>query len=58
MATNKPYGDGHRIGQVTDRSQTYNPLTEKWVKRDTTNGRFMDIRVCLRQQKSRENCIN
>lgn len=44
MATNKPYGDGHRIGQVTDRSQTYNPLTEKWVKRNTTNGRFMDVK--------------
>jgi len=42
MATNGKSGDGHRIGQVKDRSQTYNPKTESWVKRDTGNGRFMD----------------
>jgi hypothetical protein len=42
MATNPPKGDGHRNGAVRDRSQTYNPKTETWVKRDTDTGRFMD----------------
>ena len=44
MAKNKPYGDGHRQGQVTDRSQTLNPKTEQWVKRDLENGQFMDVK--------------
>lgn len=48
MAKNKPYGDGHRIGQVKDRSQTYNPHTERWVERDTNNGQFIN-------QKSNKN---
>lgn len=42
MATNPPTGDGHRNGMVKDRSQTYNPQNETWVKRDTDTGRFMD----------------
>ena len=42
MAKNGKPGDGHRVGQATDRSQTYNPKTENWVKRDTNTGRFMD----------------
>lgn len=42
MATNPPKGDGHRNGAVKDRSQTYNPKTENWVKRDAGTGRFMD----------------
>lgn len=42
MATNKPYGDGHRQGQVTERSQTYNPHNDRWMKRDTETGRFID----------------
>lgn len=42
MATNPPKGDGHRNGAVKDRSQTYNPKTDSWVKRDTGSGRFMD----------------
>lgn len=45
MATNKPYGDGHRIGQIRDRSQCYNPSIERWIKRDTDTGRFMDQKV-------------
>lgn len=44
MATNPPKGDGHRNGQVRDRSQTYNPRTEQYVKRDTDTGRFMDVK--------------
>lgn len=42
MATNPPTGDGARRGQVTGRSQVFNPKNEVWTKRDTSNGRFMD----------------
>ena len=42
MAKNPPPGDDHRHGQVTDRSQAYNPRNDRWVKRDTDTGRFMD----------------
>lgn len=42
MAKNKPYGDGHRQGAVTGRSQTYNPKTGNWIKRNTEDGRFTD----------------
>ena len=44
MAVNKPHGDGHRIGAVRQRSQTYNPKTGQWVKRDSETGRFMDVK--------------
>jgi hypothetical protein len=42
MAKNNPVGDNARIGAVRDRSQTFNPKTETWTKRDTDTGRFMD----------------
>lgn len=42
MATNPPTGDGHRHGAVKNRSQTYNPQNNKWVKRDPDTGKFMD----------------
>lgn len=42
MATNPPKGDNHRQGAVRDRSQTFNPHTDRWVKRDGDSGRFMD----------------
>lgn len=42
MATNKPYGDGQRQGAVRDRSQTYNPKSGNWTKRNTDDGRFID----------------
>ena len=42
MARNGKTGDGHRNGAVKDRSQTYNPKTEKWVKRDSETGQFID----------------
>lgn len=42
MAKNAPYGDGHRIGQVKGRSQTYNPTNDRWTKRDTENARFIN----------------
>ncbi len=40
MAKNGAHGDG-RIGAVSNRSQVRNPKTGKWVKRDTSTGRFM-----------------
>lgn len=42
MAKNTPYGDGHRQGAVKGRSQTHNPKTGNWTKRNTENGRFID----------------
>jgi len=39
MATNT--GHGFRRGSVSDRSQTYNPQNDRWVKRDEETGRFM-----------------
>lgn len=44
MAKNGIPGDGHRNGAVKGRSQTYNPKTEQYVKRDTSTGRFMDVK--------------
>jgi len=41
MATNPPYGDGHRNGAVSKRSQVYNAKLETWVKRDKDTGQFM-----------------
>jgi hypothetical protein len=29
---------------VKQRSQTYNPKTDQWVKRDTETGRFIDVK--------------
>ena len=42
MATNPPKGDGHRIGAVRQRSQVHNPANDRWTKRDTETGQFMD----------------
>jgi hypothetical protein len=42
MATNPPVGDNHRNGQVSDRSQVYNPKNDHWVKRDSGTGKFID----------------
>ncbi|MEZ4721945.1 MAG: hypothetical protein R2813_08735 [Flavobacteriales bacterium] len=44
MATNKPYGDNARKGAVKHRSQVQNPKTGQWVKRDTSTGKFMDVK--------------
>lgn len=38
----KNTGDDYRRGSVIDRTQTHNPKTDTWTKRDTTTGRFMD----------------
>jgi len=37
-------GKGHRDGAVKGRSQTQTP-NGNWVKRDTTTGRFMDVKT-------------
>lgn len=44
MAKNAPIGDGQRKGMVKRRSQTFNPVTKKWVKRNTETGKFMDMK--------------
>jgi hypothetical protein len=38
----KNTGEGFRQGAVKDRSQTFNPKTETWTKRDPATGLFMD----------------
>jgi hypothetical protein len=45
MAKNGKSGDGYRNGQVDKRSQVYNPKTELFVKRNTDNGQFMDVKT-------------
>ncbi|AFY75442.1 hypothetical protein Syn7502_03613 (plasmid) [Synechococcus sp. PCC 7502] len=40
----KNTGKGYRRGAVDNRSQTYNPKTDQYVKRDTETGRFMDVK--------------
>lgn len=42
MAKNPPSGDHHHVGAVRERSQEFNPHTERWVKRDADTGRFID----------------
>lgn len=44
MATNPPTGDGRRQGAVRRRSQTLNPKTGQYVKRNSDTGRFMDVK--------------
>ena len=39
MATNPAK---HHGGQVSDRSQVYNPKNDHWVKRDSGTGKFID----------------
>lgn len=45
MAKNAPYGDNARKGAVKKRSQTQNPKIGNWVKRNTDNGQFMDVKT-------------
>jgi hypothetical protein len=44
MATNPPK-DNSRKGAVKDRSQVLNPRTGLMTKRDTTTGKFMDVKT-------------
>lgn len=45
MATNAPKGDGKRNGAVKERSQVLNPHNQRYVKRDTKTGKFMDVKA-------------
>lgn len=40
----KNTGEGHRDGAVEKRSQTLNPKTGQFVKRDADTGKFMDVK--------------
>jgi hypothetical protein len=42
MAKNNLYGDNARKGAVKDRSQVLNPQNQKWTKRDSETGKFID----------------
>lgn len=60
MAKNGKTGDGHRVGAVRERSQTQTP-SGLYVKRDTNNGRFLDVKTSdttpfkgVRREKSKE----
>lgn len=44
MATISTAHDGHRHGAVRQRSQFFNNRINRWVKRDTTNGRFLEVK--------------
>jgi hypothetical protein len=41
----KNTGKDYRVGAVRERSQTYNPRNDTWVKRDANSGRFMDAKT-------------
>ncbi len=43
MAKNPPKGPG-RQGAIKKRTQTYNPRTKRWTKRDKETGQFMDTK--------------
>jgi hypothetical protein len=45
MAVNKPMGNNARVGAVKERSQTFNPKTELFVKRNGLTGEFMQNKV-------------
>lgn len=40
----KGAGGGRRVGAVKGRSQVRNPKTGAWVKRDTSTGRFTQVK--------------
>lgn len=44
MTRNGKVGDGHRNGAVRGRTQTFNPKTGNWVKRNSETGKFMDVK--------------
>jgi len=45
MASNKPLGDNSRKGAVKGRSQSENSRTGLMTKRDTKDGKFMDVKT-------------
>ena len=40
----KNTGNNHRKGSVNDRTQSKNPITGNWTKRNTDNGQFIDVK--------------
>lgn len=44
MAKNPPKNNA-RKGAVKSRSQSLNPKTGLWTKRDTSTGKFMDVKT-------------
>jgi hypothetical protein len=44
MAKNPPKGAGRR-GAVRNRTQVMNPVTKHYVKRNSKNGQFMDVKA-------------
>ncbi|MBF9222323.1 hypothetical protein [Hymenobacter ruricola] len=42
MATNT--GKGHRVGAVRGKTQTFNPSTGQYIKRDADTGRFEAVK--------------
>ena len=51
MATNEPVGDNARKGAVRNRSQFFNRLIERFIKRDKKTGRFMNVKADERRFK-------
>lgn len=45
MAVNKPKNDNARIGAVRQRSQFFNERTGLYIKRNSVNGQFMDVKT-------------
>ncbi len=45
MASNKPTGDGSRKGAVKHRSQGENSKTDLMTKRNTEDGKYMDVKT-------------
>jgi len=37
-------GSGSRKGSVRGRTQVQNPQNDKWVKRDSETGQFVDVK--------------
>ena len=35
---------GHRNGSVSNRSQSYNPKSKTWIKRNTKTGKIMAVK--------------
>lgn len=40
----KNTGNGYRKGIISDRTQVLNPKTGKYIKRDTTTGKFLSVK--------------
>jgi hypothetical protein len=45
MAVNKPINDGARKGAVRQRTQFFNERTGLYIKRNSSNGQFMDVKT-------------